>query len=78
MSRSDSDVLRIGISCYPTVGGSGIVATEIGLAMALANVAGSLVGSRLALRHGASFVRRIFIVVVGALIAKSAWDAFGG
>ena len=34
MSRSDSDVLRIGISCYPTVGGSGIVATEIGLAMA--------------------------------------------
>lgn len=56
----------------------GLVWWQIGLAMALANVAGSLVGSRLALRHGASFVRRIFIVVVGALIAKSAWDAFGG
>lgn len=56
----------------------GLVWWQIGLAMALANVAGSLVGSRLALRHGAGFVRRIFIVVVGALIAKSAWDAFGG
>jgi len=29
-----SDSLRIGISCYPTFGGSGIVATELGLALA--------------------------------------------
>ena len=26
--------LRIGITCYPTFGGSGIVATEVGLALA--------------------------------------------
>ncbi|MFN3413437.1 MAG: glycosyltransferase, partial [Thermoanaerobaculum sp.] len=26
--------MRIGITCYPTVGGSGVVATELGLAMA--------------------------------------------
>src|SRR3954463_1496156 len=26
--------LRIGISCYPTYGGSGVIATEIGMAMA--------------------------------------------
>jgi len=26
--------LAIGISCYPTFGGSGVVATEIGMAMA--------------------------------------------
>ena len=44
--------------------------------MALANVAGSLVGARLALRHGAGFVRRVFIAVVGALILKTAYDAF--
>ena len=48
----------------------------LGLAMAVANVAGSLIGSRLALRHGAGFVRSVFIVVVGALILKTGCDAF--
>jgi uncharacterized protein len=43
--------------------------------MALANVAGSLLGTRLALRHGAGFVRVVFIGVVGALILKTGWDA---
>jgi uncharacterized membrane protein YfcA len=37
--------------------------------------AGSLLGTRLALRHGAGFVRVVFIVVVAALILKTAWDA---
>ena len=44
--------------------------------MAVANVAGSLIGARVALKHGASFVRKVFIVVVGALILKTAYDAF--
>jgi len=42
----------------------------------VANVAGSLVGTRLALKHGAGFVRGVFIVVVGALILKTGYDAF--
>lgn len=46
------------------------------LTMAVANVVGSLLGTRLALRHGAGFVRSIFIVVVSALILKTAFDAF--
>lgn len=46
------------------------------LAMALANVAGSLIGTWLALRHGTSFVRGVFIVVVTALICKTGYDAF--
>jgi uncharacterized membrane protein YfcA len=49
---------------------------HIGLAMAVANVAGSLLGTRLALRHGAGFVRGVFIVVVTALILKTGWDAW--
>lgn len=49
---------------------------QVALVMALANVAGSLLGTRLALRHGAGFVRRVFIGVVGALILKTGWDAF--
>lgn len=45
-------------------------------AMALANVLGSLLGTRLALKHGTGFVRVVFIVVVGALILKTGYDAF--
>jgi uncharacterized membrane protein YfcA len=47
-----------------------------GLVMAVANVAGSLLGTRVALKHGAGFVRVVFIVVVSALILKTAYDAF--
>ena len=46
------------------------------LVLALANVVGSLLGTRLALKHGAGFVRWIFVAVVGALILKTGHDAF--
>lgn len=49
---------------------------HIGLMMAVANVAGSLIGTRLALKHGTGFVRGVFIVVVGALILKTGYDGF--
>lgn len=43
------------------------------LVMAAANVVGSLVGTRMALRHGAGFVRAAFVLVVAALIVKTAF-----
>ena len=46
------------------------------LTMAVANVIGSLLGTRLALQHGSGFVRIVFIVVVSALILKTGFDAF--
>jgi uncharacterized protein len=46
------------------------------VALAVANVAGSLLGTHLALRHGASFVRVVFMFVVSALILKTGYDAF--
>ena len=46
------------------------------LTMAVANVAGSLLGTHMALRHGAGFVRVVFIGVVSALILKTGFDAF--
>ncbi|EYC49758.1 membrane protein [Hylemonella gracilis str. Niagara R] len=49
---------------------------HVALILALANVAGSLLGTRLALKHGAGFVRGVFIVVVLALILKTGRDAF--
>ncbi|MDD2926356.1 TSUP family transporter [Rhodoferax sp.] len=45
--------------------------------MALANVLGSLLGTRLALKHGTGFVRGVFLLVVSALILKTSFDAFG-
>jgi uncharacterized protein len=49
---------------------------HVAAVMAVANIAGSLLGTRLALKHGAGFVRAVFIGVVGVLILKTGWDAF--
>lgn len=46
----------------------------VGILMAVANVAGSLIGTRLAIKRGAPFVRMVFLIVVALLIAKTAWD----
>jgi hypothetical protein len=56
--------------------GKGHVWWQVAAVLAVANVAGSLAGTRLALRHGAGFVRGVFILVVGALILKTSYDAF--
>jgi uncharacterized membrane protein YfcA len=55
---------------------TGHVWWHLAAAMAVANVVGSLLGTRLALKHGAGFVRGVFIVVVSALILKTGADAF--
>lgn len=55
---------------------SGHLLWQIGLMMAVCNVAGSLVGSRLAIKRGSGFVRKIFLLVVSALILKTGYDAF--
>lgn len=57
-------------------GYSGNVLVQIGLMMAVCNIAGSMIGSRLALKHGSGFVRKIFLCVVSALILKTSYDAF--
>lgn len=59
-------------------GAHGHVLVAIGLAMALFNIGGSLVGSHLAIRHGASFVRRAFLGMASVFILKFAWDTFHG
>lgn len=48
---------------------------HLAVAMAIANMLGSLLGTRLAMKHGSSFVRQVFIVVVLALILKTGHDA---
>jgi uncharacterized membrane protein YfcA len=51
---------------------------QIGVPLALANIAGSYVGARTALRHGAAYVRWLFIAVVTVLLLKTTRDAFMG
>lgn len=57
-------------------GYGGCVMWMIGIAMASCNVAGALVGTRFALRHGTELVRVLFLAVVSILIARFAWDLF--
>ena len=46
------------------------------LPMAVCNVAGAMVGSQLAMRKGAGFVRTLFLILVSVLICKLAFDMF--
>lgn len=57
---------------------AGQVRWELALPMALFNVAGSQVGTRLALARGAGFVRRLFLCVVTGLLLKLGWDLVRG
>lgn len=48
----------------------------LALGMAVCNIAGALLGTRLALRHGSALIRWAFLWVVLLLIARFAWDTF--
>ena len=66
-----TNLAALGLFAY-----KGHVWWHFALAMAVANVVGSLAGTRLALKHGSGFVRIVFIGVVSALIVKTGFDAF--
>jgi uncharacterized membrane protein YfcA len=53
----------------------GYVYWMLALAMAVCNVLGAALGTRYALRGGSSRVRKIFLIVVSALIVRTAWTA---
>lgn len=57
-------------------GYSGHLLWQLGLLMALCQVGGSVVGARLAIKHGSTFVRKLFLLVVSVLIVKTGYDAF--
>lgn len=56
--------------------GKGHIWWHFVLPLAVANVVGSLLGTRLALKHGSGFVRLAFMAVVSALILKTSYDAW--
>ncbi|KRG84722.1 membrane protein [Stenotrophomonas daejeonensis] len=57
---------------------SGNVLLVFAVPMAVANIAGSVAGTRMALRGGTPLIRRLFLALVVVLIARMGWDTFGG
>jgi uncharacterized membrane protein YfcA len=57
-------------------GYSGHVIWRVGLFMAILNITGSMIGSRLAMRRGTQFVRKVFLLTLCFLIIKTGKDAF--
>ena len=53
---------------------TGHVLFGIGLTMAVANIAGSLVGVKLALKYGSGFIRIIFLILVSILIVRLSYQ----
>ena len=68
--------LACNIAALLWLGYSGHILWQLGLVMAACQVAGSIVGTRIALKHGSGFVRKVFLIVVSLLILKTGYDAF--
>jgi uncharacterized membrane protein YfcA len=56
---------------------AGSVLWRLALPMAACNLVGGLIGSRLAVWSGNAWIRRVFLAVVAALIARLAWNLYG-
>lgn len=51
---------------------------DVAAVMVAGQLGGAWLGSRLAIRHGAPFIRVCFLSVVLALVAKLLWDQSAG
>ncbi|WP_343580025.1 TSUP family transporter [Acinetobacter sp.] len=57
---------------------TGHVLFALGLMMAVANIAGSLLGVRLALKYGSGFIRILFLILVSILICRLGYQILSG
>ncbi len=70
------------INCMTNIGAlivflkQGNYLLEIAIMMAVCNIAGSIVGTSLAMKKGNEFIRKIFLVIVSLLIIKYGYDIF--
>ncbi len=49
---------------------------ELAIVMAICNVLGSIIGTRLALKRGNGFIRIIFMIIVSIMILRYSYDVF--
>ncbi len=66
--------LATNLSAIAVFAAHGSVLWALGLAMGAANLVGGLIGARTALRQGNGFVRKVFLLVLAALILKLTFD----
>ena len=71
-------VMNLGsnVASFAIFATAGQVACGAGVAMALGQLLGARVGSRMVVQRGVKFVRPIFLTMVLALIAKLLWSAY--
>ncbi|NHC02922.1 TSUP family transporter [Acinetobacter sp. 187] len=55
---------------------TGHVLFSLGLMMAVANVCGSILGVKMALKYGSGFIRILFLILVSVLICRLAYQMF--
>jgi uncharacterized membrane protein YfcA len=55
---------------------NGAVIWQIGIILGIANIAGAIIGARLAIKGGSTLVRKVFLFVTVALIVKVAIETF--
>ncbi|WP_345495508.1 TSUP family transporter [Nocardia callitridis] len=58
-------------------GATGHILWALGAAMAVANIFGAVIGSRMALRRGSGFVRGVLLVTVVVMVIRLGWQQFG-
>lgn len=78
-ASSTAKVVNLGtnVAAIVVFGLTGSVLWVLGLVMGACNVAGSVIGARMAIRRGSAFVRVVFLAVVGVLILRLGWDLWG-
>jgi uncharacterized membrane protein YfcA len=79
-ASSTAKVVNLGtnLAALLVFGLTGSVLWLLGLLMGTCNVLGAVIGARMAVRRGSGFVRIVFLVVVGVLIVRLAWDVLVG
>ncbi|EOM78348.1 sulfite exporter TauE/SafE family protein [Rhodococcus rhodnii] len=78
-SAAMAKVLNLGsnIGALTFFAATGSVWWTLGLAMAVCNVLGAVVGSRMAISKGAGFVRVTLLIVVVGMVIRLGWQQFG-
>lgn len=69
--------LATNLAAVIAFGLSGMILYEYALPMGMCNVAGALLGTRLAMLKGNQFVRVFFLAIVVVMIGRFAWEQFG-
>ena len=74
-ASSTAKVVNLGTNLAALIvfGLTGSVLWLVGLLMGACNMAGAVVGARMAIRRGSGFVRLVFLTVVGLLILRLGW-----